>query len=80
MAAAHIHLPVPTDRPIFLYCTSLHEGTSAAIARKLLCAGYHHVHPIMGGYDPWRRRKIGYPIERRPAGKASFSTPYKPLG
>ncbi|HEY9899062.1 MAG TPA: rhodanese-like domain-containing protein [Pantanalinema sp.] len=80
LAAEHIQLPVPKDLPVFLYCTSLHEGTSAAIARKLLAEGHAHVHPIMGGYGPWRRRKIGYPIERRGQEKASFGSPYRPLG
>ncbi|MBO9539963.1 hypothetical protein J7643_05140 [bacterium] len=80
LAAEHIHLPVPKDRPVFLYCTSPHEATSAAIARKLLAEGYAHAHPIEGGYGAWRRRKIGYPIERRPDLKETRPLPYKPLG
>lgn len=80
LSAEHIHLPVPKEHPIFTYCTATQEGTSALIARKLMAEGYSHVHPILGGYSPWRRRKVGYPIERRPGAKSGVSVPYKPLG
>lgn len=80
LAAEHIHLPVPKDHPIFTYCCATQEGTSAKVARKLLASGYAHVHPILGGYLPWRRRKVGYPIERRPLAPGTAKAPYRPLG
>ena len=70
LKADQIVLPFPKEALIIPYCDEPHEQLSAQIARKLLGLGYVHVYPLLGGYTTWRRRRIGYPIERRPVGRS----------
>lgn len=65
MGAQTVVLPVPAETLIVTYCADPAEETSARIARRLQELGYPNVHPLLGGYPAWRRRKVGYPIERR---------------
>lgn len=74
LAAETVVLPVPADTLIVTYCCDPSELTSARVARRLIEQGYRNTHPLMGGYDAWRRRKVGYPIESR----ARAVTPGRP--
>jgi rhodanese-related sulfurtransferase len=65
MGAERVVLPVPGDRLIVIYCDSPREATSSRIAQKLRTQGYVNAFPLFGGYASWRRRRVGYPIERR---------------
>lgn len=65
LAAETVVLPVSTDTLIVTYCSDPSELTSARVARRLIEHGYRNTHPLMGGYEAWRRRKVGYPIESR---------------
>lgn len=67
LTADHLMLPIPKERTIVAYCADPDEATSTRVARKLVEHGYTHVHVLAGGYANWKRRKVGYPIERRSA-------------
>jgi len=57
------HEELPLDRPVYLYCTCIREGTSARVARELMAQGVQ-VAVIKGGLRDWR--KSGLPIEAVP--------------
>lgn len=76
LAADRIKLPVSSDALIIPYCDEPQERLSAQVARKLLDLGYEHVHPLLGGYLTWKRRRKGYPIEPRPGARAATTQTY----
>jgi membrane protein DedA with SNARE-associated domain/rhodanese-related sulfurtransferase len=59
---------LPTDRPVFVYCTCLREATSARVARDLLAEGVR-VAVIKGGLRAWK--KAGLPVEPVPPGEVA---------
>lgn len=73
LAADRIKLPVSQDALIVPYCDEPQERLSAQVARKLMDQGYENVHPLLGGYVTWKRRRIGYPIERRPGARTGIA-------
>jgi membrane protein DedA with SNARE-associated domain/rhodanese-related sulfurtransferase len=52
--------PIPRDREVVLYCTTLHELTSARAALELRRRGFEHVRPLAGGLQAWHER--GFPM------------------
>jgi membrane protein DedA with SNARE-associated domain/rhodanese-related sulfurtransferase len=52
--------PIPRDREVILYCTSLHELTSARAALELRRRGFERVRPLAGGLQAWHER--GFPL------------------
>ena len=52
--------PLPRDREVVLYCTTLHELTSARAALELRRRGFQRVRPLAGGLQAWRDR--GFPL------------------
>lgn len=72
MSADRVVLPVSKDRLIIAYCDSPHEALSTRVVQRLRSQGYSNAFPLFGGYASWRRRKVGYPIERR-SDQTSFS-------
>jgi membrane protein DedA with SNARE-associated domain/rhodanese-related sulfurtransferase len=51
--------PIPRDREVVLYCTTLHELTSARAALELRRHGFERVRPLAGGLQAWHER--GFP-------------------
>jgi membrane protein DedA with SNARE-associated domain/rhodanese-related sulfurtransferase len=51
---------LPRDREVILYCTTLHELTSARAALELRRRGFERVRPLAGGLQAWHER--GFPI------------------
>ena len=63
--ALHRHAgSLPTDTPIYLYCSCVREATSARVAQVLLDRGLQTV-VIKGGLRAWK--KAGLPMEAVPA-------------
>ena len=52
--------PFPRDREVVLYCTTLHELTSARAALELRHRGFERVRPLAGGLQAWHER--GFPM------------------
>jgi membrane protein DedA with SNARE-associated domain/rhodanese-related sulfurtransferase len=52
--------PIPRDREVVLYCTTLHEFTSACAALELRRRGFQSVRPLAGGLQAWHER--GFPL------------------
>jgi rhodanese-related sulfurtransferase len=52
--------PLPRDRELVLYCTTLHELTSARAALELRRRGFERVRPLAGGLQAWHDR--GFPL------------------
>jgi rhodanese-related sulfurtransferase len=52
--------PIPRDREVVLYCTTLHEFTSARAALELRRRGFQSVRPLAGGLQAWHER--GFPL------------------
>jgi membrane protein DedA with SNARE-associated domain/rhodanese-related sulfurtransferase len=52
--------PIPRDREVVLYCTTLHELTSARAAFELRRRGFERVRPLDGGLQAWHER--GFPV------------------
>jgi membrane protein DedA with SNARE-associated domain/rhodanese-related sulfurtransferase len=52
--------PIPRDREVVLYCTTLHELTSARAALELRRRGFERVRPLAGGLQAWHER--GFPM------------------
>jgi rhodanese-related sulfurtransferase len=52
--------PIPCDREVVLYCTALHELTSARVALELRRRGFERVRPLAGGLQAWHER--GFPL------------------
>lgn len=52
--------PLPRDREVVLYCTTLHELTSARAALELRRRGFQRVRPLAGGLQAWHDR--GFPL------------------
>jgi len=52
--------PIPRDREVVLYCTALHEFTSARVALELRRRGFERVRPLAGGLEGWHKR--GFPM------------------
>jgi rhodanese-related sulfurtransferase len=52
--------PIPRDREVVLYCTTLHELTSARAALELRRSGFERVRPLAGGLQAWHER--GFPM------------------
>jgi membrane protein DedA with SNARE-associated domain/rhodanese-related sulfurtransferase len=52
--------PIPRDREVVLYCTALHEFTSARAALELRRRGFERVRPLAGGLQAWHER--GFPL------------------
>jgi membrane protein DedA with SNARE-associated domain/rhodanese-related sulfurtransferase len=52
--------PIPRDREVVLYCTTLHELTSARAALELRRRGFERVRPLAGGLQAWHER--GFPV------------------
>jgi membrane protein DedA with SNARE-associated domain/rhodanese-related sulfurtransferase len=52
--------PIPRDREVVLYCTALHELTSARVALELRRRGFERVRPLAGGLQAWHER--GFPL------------------
>jgi membrane protein DedA with SNARE-associated domain/rhodanese-related sulfurtransferase len=52
--------PIPRDREVVLYCTTLHEFTSARAALELRRRGFERVRPLAGGLQAWHER--GFPL------------------
>jgi membrane protein DedA with SNARE-associated domain/rhodanese-related sulfurtransferase len=52
--------PIPRDREVVLYCTTLHEFTSARAALELRRRGFDRVRPLAGGLQAWHER--GFPL------------------
>ena len=53
-------MPIPRDREVVLYCTTLHEFTSARAALELRHCGFDRVRPLAGGLQAWHER--GFPM------------------
>jgi len=51
---------LPRDREVVLYCTTLHELTSARAALELRRRGFERVRPLAGGLQAWHER--GFPM------------------
>jgi membrane protein DedA with SNARE-associated domain/rhodanese-related sulfurtransferase len=51
---------LPRDRELVLYCTTLHEFTSARAALELCRRGFERVRPLAGGLQAWHER--GFPM------------------
>jgi len=51
---------IPCDREVVLYCTGLHELTSARVALELRRRGVERVRPLAGGLQAWHER--GFPL------------------
>ena len=54
---------LPTDKPIYLYCSCVREATSARVAQALLESGLQSA-VIKGGLRAWK--KAGLPMEAVP--------------
>jgi membrane protein DedA with SNARE-associated domain/rhodanese-related sulfurtransferase len=52
--------PIPRGREVVLYCTTLHELTSARAALELRRRGFERVRPLAGGLEAWHER--GFPM------------------
>jgi membrane protein DedA with SNARE-associated domain/rhodanese-related sulfurtransferase len=52
--------PIPRDREVVLYCTTLNELTSARAALELRRRGFERVRPLAGGLQAWHER--GFPM------------------
>jgi membrane protein DedA with SNARE-associated domain/rhodanese-related sulfurtransferase len=52
--------PIPRDLEVVLYCTALHELTSARAALELRRCGFERVRPLAGGLQAWHER--GFPL------------------
>jgi rhodanese-related sulfurtransferase len=52
--------PIPRDREVVLYCSTLHELTSARAALELRRRGFERVRPLAGGLQAWHER--GFPL------------------
>jgi membrane protein DedA with SNARE-associated domain/rhodanese-related sulfurtransferase len=52
--------PIPPDQEVVLYCTTLHELTSARAALELRRRGFERVRPLAGGLQAWHER--GFPL------------------
>jgi membrane protein DedA with SNARE-associated domain/rhodanese-related sulfurtransferase len=52
--------PIPRDQEVVLYCTTLHELTSARAALELRRRGFERVRPLAGGLQAWHER--GFPL------------------
>jgi membrane protein DedA with SNARE-associated domain/rhodanese-related sulfurtransferase len=52
--------PIPRDCEVVLYCTTLHELTSARAALELRRRGFERVRPLAGGLQAWHQR--GFPL------------------
>jgi len=55
------HEEIPRDRDVVLYCSCPSEESSARAALLLRRKGIMRVHPLLGGFDEWRKRN--YPTE-----------------
>lgn len=51
----------PHDRDIIIYCSCPNEVTSARAALLLRRKGFTRIHPLLGGWEAWR--KNNYPME-----------------
>ena len=52
--------PIPRDCDVVLYCTTVHELTSARAALELRRHGFERVRPLAGGIQAWHDR--GFPL------------------
>jgi rhodanese-related sulfurtransferase len=52
---------IPWGHPVVSYCSSVHEASSAVVARELIRRGFLNAHPLVGGLEAWR--EAGYPVE-----------------
>jgi membrane protein DedA with SNARE-associated domain/rhodanese-related sulfurtransferase len=52
--------PIPRDREVVLYCTTLHELTSVRAALELRRRGFERVRPLAGGLEAWH--ELGFPM------------------
>jgi membrane protein DedA with SNARE-associated domain/rhodanese-related sulfurtransferase len=52
---------LPRDRDIILYCACPNEASAAAVAKRLMNAGFRRVRPLKGGIDAWVAS--GLPLE-----------------
>jgi len=52
--------PIPRDCEVVLYCTTLHELTSARAALELRRRGFERVRPLAGGLQAWHDQ--GFPM------------------
>ena len=56
----HQETPIPRDREVVVYCTTLHELTSARAALELRRRGFERVRPLAGGLQAWHDQ--GFPM------------------
>jgi rhodanese-related sulfurtransferase len=66
------HIEIPRNREVVLYCSCPDEESSARVALVLRRKGITRVHPLLGGFDAWRKRN--YPTESRVAHPSIAST------
>ncbi len=50
-----------TDEEVIVYCACPNEASAAAVAKKLMRAGFKRVRPLGGGIDAWIEK--GYAVE-----------------
>ena len=50
-----------TGQDVIVYCDCPNEASAAAVAKKLMRAGFKRVRPLGGGMDAWIER--GYSVE-----------------
>ena len=50
------------NQEVILYCACPNEASAAAVAKKLMRAGFRRVRPLKGGIDAWIAK--GYLVEQ----------------
>ena len=53
------------DDEVIVYCACPNEASAAAVAKRLMQAGFATVRPLGGGMEAWQA--AGYPISAPPA-------------
>jgi rhodanese-related sulfurtransferase len=54
-------LSLPVTEEVVIYCACPNEASAAAVAQRLLKAGFRRVRPLKGGIDAWIAS--GLPLE-----------------
>lgn len=57
----NLHVKLPRDRELVLYCTCPNEATSARAALRLHRRGLGNVRPLHGGFEKWN--EFEFPID-----------------
>jgi membrane protein DedA with SNARE-associated domain/rhodanese-related sulfurtransferase len=52
---------LPASEEVIIYCACPNEASAAAVAKRLLKAGFQRVRPLKGGIDAWIA--LGLPVE-----------------